>query len=158
MKILALSNRADILYRMSFRIHTVGTVRRDDSGAFLDLDPAYLDALRGLDGFSHVTILYWFDRNDTPEKRRTLLVHPRNDPANPLTGVFATRSPRRPNLLGMDTARLISVKGNRVRIDGTDALDGTPVIDLKPYIPVSDAFPEAAVPEWVPESGDDDDG
>jgi tRNA-Thr(GGU) m(6)t(6)A37 methyltransferase TsaA len=158
MKILALSNRADILYPMSFRIHTVGTVRRDDSGAFLDLDPAYLDALRGLDGFSHVTILYWFDRNDTPEKRRTLLVHPRNDPANPLTGVFATRSPRRPNLLGMDTARLISVEGNRVRIDGTDALDGTPVIDLKPYIPVSDAFPEAAVPEWVPESGDDDDG
>lgn len=157
MKNLALNDRADILYVMSYRIHTVGTVRRDDTGAVLELDPAYLDALRGLDGFSHVTILYWFDRNDTPEKRQTLLVHPRKDPGNPLTGVFATRSPRRPNLLGMDTARLLSVEGNRVRIDRTDALDGTPIIDLKPYIPVSDAFPEAAVPGWVAGTGDEDD-
>ena len=143
---------------MSYRIHTVGTIHRDASGAVLELDPAYVDALRGLDGFSHVVVLYWFHRNDTPEKRQTLLVHPRNDPGNPLTGVFATRSPRRPNLLGMNTARLLSVEGNLVRIDGTDALDGTPLVDLKPYIPVSDAFPEAEVPGWVPNPGDAHDG
>jgi tRNA-Thr(GGU) m(6)t(6)A37 methyltransferase TsaA len=143
---------------MSYRIHAVGTIRRDASGAVLELDPAYLEALRGLDGFSHVVILYWLDRNDTPGQRRALLVHPRNDPGNPLTGVFATRSPRRPNPLGMDTARILSVEGNLVRIDETDALDNTPLIDLKPYIPASDAFPEAEVPEWVPGSGDGEDG
>ncbi|MCF8063516.1 MAG: tRNA (N6-threonylcarbamoyladenosine(37)-N6)-methyltransferase TrmO [Deltaproteobacteria bacterium] len=152
---LALNDRADILYTMSYRIHTVGTIHRDASGAVLELAPAYLDALRGLAGFSHVMVIYWFDRNDTPEQRRTLLVHPRNNPGIPLTGVFATRSPRRPNLLGIDMARLLSVEGNRIRIDATDALDGTPIVDVKPYIPVSDAFPEAKVPEWVHEPGED---
>ncbi len=143
---------------MTYRMKAVGLIRRGRSGPVVEVDPAYSDALKGLEGFSHVLILYWFDRNDTPEKRETLLVHPRKNPALPLTGVFATRSPRRPNLVAINVAKILSVDGRRVCIDKTDAMDGTPVIDLKPYIPGSDAVPDAAVPEWVHRRGGGGDG
>jgi tRNA-Thr(GGU) m(6)t(6)A37 methyltransferase TsaA len=82
-------------------------------------------------------------------KRATLRVHPRGDRSNPLTGVFATRSPRRPNPLALYTSRIHAVRGNRIEIDSVDALDGTPVIDIKPYIPESDSVSGARVPAWV---------
>lgn len=143
---------------MTYRMEAVGFIRRGRSGPVVEVDPAYRDALQGLEGFSHVLVLYWFDRNDTPEKRGTLLVHPRKNHALPLTGVFATRSPRRPNPVAIDVAKILSVDGRRVCIDKTDAMDGTPVIDLKPYIPGSDAVPDAAVPEWVQRTGGGGDG
>ncbi len=142
---------------MTFRMEPVGTIRKTPPGAVVEVHPPFRDALEGLEGFSHLLILYWFDRNDTPEKRATLQVHPKRNPYLPLTGVFATRSPRRPNLVAMDVARVLSVDRDRVLIEDIDALDETPVIDLKPYIPASDAFPDAVVPDWVhkPFGGED---
>ena len=102
-----------------------------------------------MEGFSHLIVMFWFDRNDTPEKRATLRVHPRADKNNPLTGVFATRSPRRPNLIGLSVCKIKAVEEDRIVIDSTDAFDQTPVVDIKPYIPVSDCVPEATVPWWV---------
>ena len=83
-----------------FALHPVGAVEREDGEVRLRIDKEYAKALSGLDGFSHVWVLYWFDRNDTPGRRAILQVHPRGDRRNPLTGVFATRSPVRPNLTG----------------------------------------------------------
>ncbi len=94
-------------------------------------------------------MLYWFHENDRPEERRTLKVHPRRDPANPLTGVFATRAPVRPNLIGLSACRILKVSGNLVEVADLDARDGSPVLDLKPYIPQNDSIPEALYPEWV---------
>jgi len=130
-------------------LRAVGTVAKKDRRNVLDIFPAYHDALLGLEGFSHVVVLYWLDRNDRPEKRRILRVHPRADSRNPLTGVFATRSPVRPNLIAFSVCKIKSVEGGRVFVDRIDAFDGTPIIDLKPYIPSSDCVPTAKVPDWV---------
>ena len=97
-------------------------------------------------------MFYWFHENDTPEERQTLQVHPRRDPANPLTGVFACRAPVRPNLIGFTACRIIKVEGNVVEVADLDARDGSPILDLKPYIPGGDAIPEAVTPEWLKRS------
>ena len=76
-------------------------------------------------------------------------MHPRRDPANPLTGVFACRAPERPNLIGLTACKILKVNGHVVEVAGLDARDGTPIVDLKPYIPKGDAIPEATMPEWV---------
>ncbi len=135
--------------RGPYLIHPVGVVHIDGGEPVLEIDPEHADALTGLADFSHVWVFYWFDRNDTPEKRRVLKVHPRGNAKNPLTGVFATRSPVRPNLIALTLCKVVSVEGNRVRIDKIDALPGSPIVDLKPYIPGIDSKPNATVPAWV---------
>ena len=97
-------------------------------------------------------MLYWFHETDTPEDRATLKVHPRRDPANPLTGVFATRAPVRPNLIGLTACRILKVASNLIEVEGLDAKDGSPIVDLKPYIAKGDSIPEAVTPEWVKKS------
>jgi len=127
----------------------IGQVKKQDDRTWLEIKPEFAPALLGLGEFSHVWVIYWFDGNDTPEARATLQVHPRRDPANPLTGVFACRSPQRPNLIGLTACKILQIKGNRVEVAGLDAWDGTPLVDLKPYIPKGDAIPEATTPDWV---------
>jgi tRNA (adenine37-N6)-methyltransferase len=133
----------------TYSIQPVGKVVKRSGKTMLEIFPAFKDGLLGLDGFSHVQVYYWFDRNDSPDKRATLRVHPRGDKANPLTGVFATRSPVRPNLIGYSVCRIRSVEGNKIIIENIDAFDGSPIIDLKPYMPASDCVPDASVPDWV---------
>ena len=94
----------------------------------------FTDGLLGLDGWSHVNVFWWFHKNDVPQKRGILRVHPRGNKKNPLTGVFATRSPVRPNLIALTVCKVVSVEKNVVTLDKIDAFDGTPVLDLKPVI------------------------
>jgi tRNA-Thr(GGU) m(6)t(6)A37 methyltransferase TsaA len=124
-------------------------LKKQGARAWLEIYPKFAPGLKGLQDFSHLWVFYWFHENDTPEQRRTLQVHPRRNPANPLTGVFACRSPERPNLIGLTACRLIQVQGNVVEVAALDARDGTPILDLKPYIPAADAIPEAATPWWL---------
>lgn len=133
-----------------FGMAPIGTVRKADGHASLVIKPAYRPGLLGLDGFSHVWVLWWFDRNDTPAKRSILQVHPRGNPANPRTGVFATRAPVRPNLIAMTLCRVVSVTNGVVEVDAMDAFDGTPILDLKPYTIGNDA-PEGPLsfPDWL---------
>ena len=133
----------------SFRMQPIGQVKQQGDKLVLEIKPQYAPALKGLEGFSHLWVVYWFHENDTPERRATLQVHPRRDPANPLTGVFACRAPERPNLIGLTAVRLVKITGNVVEVSGLDARDGTPIMDLKPYIPKGDAIPEATTPGWV---------
>jgi len=133
----------------SFQMQPIGQVRKQGDQIYLDLKPHYVPALKGLEGFSHLWVFYWFHENDKPERRATLQVHPRRDPANPLTGVFACRAPERPNLIGLTACRILKITNNVIEVAGLDARDGTPIVDLKPYIPKGDAIPEATTPEWV---------
>jgi tRNA (adenine37-N6)-methyltransferase len=96
-----------------------------------------------------VLVFWWFDKNDTPQKRSRLQVHPRGNKNNPLTGVFACRSPARPNLIGLSLCWILSVKNNVVEIEKIDAFEGTPILDLKPYLPGYDSTPNASVPDWI---------
>ncbi|MEW6659771.1 MAG: tRNA (N6-threonylcarbamoyladenosine(37)-N6)-methyltransferase TrmO [Thermodesulfobacteriota bacterium] len=132
-----------------FHLNLIGTVKHRGKQIYLEILPQYAPALDGLSGFSHVWVFYWFHETDTPEDRATLKVHPRRDPANPLTGVFATRAPVRPNLIGLTACRIVKISGNTVEVEGLDAKDGSPIVDLKPYIPKGDSIPGAVTPDWV---------
>ncbi len=108
------------------------------------------EALDGLDEFSHIIVLYWMHQLPAG-KQLTLKVHPMGKPELPLTGRFATRSPSRPNPVGQATVRLLERRGNILKVKGLDATDGTPVIDIKPYIPRYDSAPDAKAPKWTTE-------
>jgi tRNA-Thr(GGU) m(6)t(6)A37 methyltransferase TsaA len=132
-----------------YTIYPVGVIRKQNNLAWIEIFEPYQDALLGLEGFSHIHVLFWFHENDTPDLRRTLQVHPRKDPANPLTGVFATHSPRRPNLIGLSRCRITAIEGSLIRIDAIDARDDSPVIDLKCFIPDTQPLVDVRVPAWV---------
>ena len=114
-----------------FVVNPIGKVIREDGRTFIVIEPKYRDGLLRLDQCSHVTVVYWFHKNDTPQKRSILQVHPRGNRDNPLTGVFATHSPVRPNLIAISQVKVISVKDNIIEIESIDAFDDSPVIDIK---------------------------
>ena len=115
----------------AFQVFPIGKILKEGGRTFIVLDEKYEQGLLGLDKFSFVTVIYWFDRNDTLKKRSILQVHPRGNKKNPLRGVFATHSPVRPNLIGVSRCNIISVKNNIIEIEDIDAFSGSPVIDLK---------------------------
>jgi tRNA-Thr(GGU) m(6)t(6)A37 methyltransferase TsaA len=98
--------------------------------ATLAFDPAVLDALDGLAPGQRVILLTWLDRAD----RATLRVHPRDDASNPLRGVFGTRSADRPNPIGLHEVEILAIDGARVEVRPLEAVNGTPVLDVKPVL------------------------
>jgi tRNA-Thr(GGU) m(6)t(6)A37 methyltransferase TsaA len=111
--------------------------------------PEFCDALKGIDGFSHITILYWFHLRDNEEERNVLQVIPRRHTEKVKVGVFACRSPSRPNPIGLCVVRLMKIENCVLVVKGLDAFEGSPIIDIKPYIPRADSIPNARVPEWT---------
>jgi tRNA-Thr(GGU) m(6)t(6)A37 methyltransferase TsaA len=99
--------------------------------AWLVFDEAVVDGLSDVEVGDRILVFTWLDR----ASRGVLRVHPRDDPANPETGVFSTRSPDRPNPIGLHPVEVLSVEGTRFRVRDLEALDGTPVIDVKPVLP-----------------------
>lgn len=146
----------------TFTIAPIGQVRGgraqptdDDWGASrcsIELDPATFapDALAGLDGFSHAEVVFLFDRV-TPERIETGARHPRGRADWPLTGIFAQRGKNRPNRLGVTVCRILRVDGTRLDVEGLDAINGSPVIDIKPVM--REFLPREPVtqPDWVSE-------
>lgn len=104
------------------------------------------EALNGIEEFSHLFVIFWMHKIST-EERKTMKVHPRNRRDMPLLGVFATRTPQRPNPIGLTLVRILGVEGNVVTVQGLDAFDGTPILDIKPY-DYWDTAEDARVPEW----------
>jgi tRNA-Thr(GGU) m(6)t(6)A37 methyltransferase TsaA len=111
------------------------------------IDERWVEGLEGLEEFSHVVIIFWLDRpRDTDI---TLKVHPEAKEDMPLVGLFATRTPHRPNPIGMTTVQLLRVEENALHVRGLDAFDGTPVLDIKPYLIRGDLKRGASVPGWL---------
>jgi tRNA-Thr(GGU) m(6)t(6)A37 methyltransferase TsaA len=102
--------------------------------AWLEVDPPFARALAGIRAGDDLLVVTWLDRAD----RSVLETHPRNDPALPLTGVFATRSPHRPNPLGLHRVTVREIAGFRLRIGPIEAIDGTPVVDVKAVLAPGD--------------------
>ena len=138
-----------------FHIFPIGRIKKRDKRVTIEIDPEYENGLMGLDQNSHIIVFSWFHESDTPQKRETLQVHPRRDKANPLTGVFATRSPVRPNPISISACRILSIDGTVIHVDDIDAFDGTPVIDIKPYVPRLDAISDVTMPVWAEEEPHD---
>ncbi len=104
------------------------------------------EALDGIEDFSHLFVIFWM-HEISKEERRTMKVHPRGRMDMPLLGVFATRTPHRPNPIGLTLVELLRVEGNIVTVRGLDAFDGTPVLDIKPF-DHWDRTEDVKVPEW----------
>jgi tRNA-Thr(GGU) m(6)t(6)A37 methyltransferase TsaA len=102
--------------------------------AWLVFEPAVREGLADLEVGTEVLVLTWLDRAD----RDVLAVHPRDDPAVPLRGVFSTRSADRPNPVGLHRVEILQIEGTRVRVRNLEALDGTPIVDVKPVLNVRD--------------------
>ncbi len=115
----------------TYTMQPIGWVRKADGKTTIVVEEKYRPALLRMDKLSEIWVLWWFDRNDTPEKRSILQVHPRGNPDNPITGVFATHSPVRPNLIGMTRCKIIAVRDNVIEIEDIDAFADTPVLDIK---------------------------
>lgn len=115
--------------------------------AEIEIEPAWEEALDGIEGFSHIWILWWLDRFETPPASPR--VHPERREELPAVGLFATRSPHRPCPIAMTAVRLLSRQGRRLLVEGLDAYAETPVLDIKPYLRRGDLIPEASAPAWL---------
>ena len=131
--------------REDYRLHPVGYIRStlralDEAprqgaegapDAWLEIEPAFARALHGIEAGENLIVITWLHRAN----REILEVHPRDDPRNPITGVFATRSQDRPNPLGLHRVAVREIVGTRMRIGPIEAIDGTPVVDIKAVLP-----------------------
>ena len=131
-----------------FEIIPVGVVRKGERGDVLEIFPKFKDAADGLHEGDFIKLILWFHKSDIPEKRRILKVHPHGNPQNPLTGVFATRSPVRPNPLAIYTVRIHRIEESRIYIDPIDADDGTPIADIKIFVESLDCPARRELEEW----------
>lgn len=118
----------------------------EDVVSELVLDASLEEATEGLEEFSHIVVVFWMDQalsgRGVPHK-----VHPRRRPDLPLVGLFATRTPCRPNPVGISVVRLVERRGNVLKVKGLDAINGTPIIDIKSYLPGGDV--DATFAPWV---------
>ena len=105
----------------------------------------YAKGLDGIEDYSHVIIVYWMDR----EAECHLKHHPQGREDIPYVGIFACRCPQRPNKIAISTVELVGRKGNSITVKGLDIVNGTPILDIKPYTPQYDEVKNAKVPDWV---------
>jgi tRNA-Thr(GGU) m(6)t(6)A37 methyltransferase TsaA len=135
-------------------VHSSRNVVEDDDWdsvtAWIEIDSARFspDALAGLDTFSHVEVVYWMNRVESA-KIETGARHPRNNQDWPRVGIFAQRAKNRPNRIGTTICRVQAVEGFTVRVAGLDAVDGTPVLDLKPWVREFGPRGEIQQPPWM---------
>jgi len=133
-------NQAASPITVSKHVHSIGTVRNDIEGSEhpdwsaqesdLVIDPRWTEALEGLEHLDRLVVLWWFHKREGEEV--PFKVHPKKDPERPLTGLFATRAPIRPNLIAMTSVEVLDRHANVVRVRGLDAFNGSPILDLKP--------------------------
>ena len=114
------------------------------------LSDEYTPGLTGLEGFTHIIVVFHMHKADYNENMH-LVRHPQERTDLPMLGIFAQRAKHRPNPIGITAVEVVSVKGNTVKVRGLDAIDGTPVLDIKPYFPAFDSRPDAMTPGWVEE-------
>ena len=133
-----------------FKVNSIGRVCVEDGQFFIEIDKAYRKGLIGLDGFSHLNILFWFDKNDN-EVARSFLEGPQPYKKAPdVMGVFATRAPMRPNPLGLTAVYIQSIDQHQgiIEVPFIDADNNTPILDIKPYTPSLDRIENPEVPDW----------
>jgi len=137
------------------RLRSIGSVKNNVKahrfGGFAEeisevvVDGKFTEALDGIEGYSHVIIVYWMDK----VKEHVIKHRPQGNPDVPIVGIFACRCQGRPNPIAITTVKLLEREGNRIKVKGLDVIDGTPVIDIKPYWPQYDKVENGIIPEWV---------
>ena len=137
----------------------IGTVRNEmkepggrgnlkDIVSEIVLDESLAGSLDSIDTYDYVTVIYYFHKVN-PNEPKPNKVHPHRNLKNKLRGIFATRGPGRPNSMGMAAAKILEVGEHTMKVSGLDAIDGSPIIDLKPYNPKIDTRPSRELPDWT---------
>jgi tRNA-Thr(GGU) m(6)t(6)A37 methyltransferase TsaA len=144
---------------MEFTVKSIGTVRSSvtdktdqqwgDVTSEIHLSPEFIAGVQGLDAFSHILVLFYMHKSAF-SPQHDLVRRPQGRDDMPLIGIFAQRAKHRPNPLGVTVVRLVEIKTQGVLVvKGLDAIDGTPVLDIKPYFPAFDHKHDVVVPAWV---------
>ena len=136
--------------KTGFKLSTIGQVRATEGEFCLELDKAYISALTGLEGFSCLNVLWWANLLDNEEHRAILTCEKPYKNAPATMGIFATRSPLRPNPIGLTTVSVLHIDydNGKIYVPYIDAENGTPILDLKPYHPSTDRVKDVSVPDW----------
>lgn len=140
---------------MEIILKPIGFVRNEEKSHFggwnkivseLVINEEYKDALKGLEDYSHLIVIFWMRNVKTCDLRHV----PQGKKGEvPEVGIFACRCPQRPNPIGITTAKLVGIKDNIITVKGLDVIKDTPILDIKPYTPQYDAAPDAKTPDWV---------
>jgi tRNA-Thr(GGU) m(6)t(6)A37 methyltransferase TsaA len=132
------------------KIKAIGEVQQSEDGFVIKLKNEYKEGLAGLDGYSHLDIVWWADQTDDPEFRNRLIVDKPYKKGPARVGIFSTRSQIRPNPIALTPVYVIKIDHEQgtVYIPYIDAEPGTPVLDIKPYLPSTDIVKNVSVPEW----------
>ena len=131
-------------------IKPIGNICIKDNEISIKIGQEYIKALQALDGFGHINVFWWFSDFDNDKARKTLEVKQPYKNSPKIMGIFATRSPVRPNPIALSTVKVLNIDYNNglIKIPYIDAKDGSPVIDIKPYTPSLDRVENPEVPEW----------
>lgn len=138
---------------MTYQLKAIGKVMNDENGTFIQLESEYILGLQALEGFSHINVLWWFSDCDNDADRNELQTEQPYKGAPEVMGVFATRSPARPNLIALTASEIINIDftNGMIRVTFIDANDNTPVLDIKLYTPSFDRVETPGVPAWCSE-------
>ena len=133
-----------------FSVHSIGEVCINEEETFIKVDKTYIPALQGLEGFSHINVIWYFSGCDDEKSRSVLEMEQPNKGAPDIMGTFATRSPLRPNPIALTTAEIIYIDFDQgiIQVAFIDADNNTPVLDIKPYTPSFDRVESPEVPTW----------
>lgn len=135
---------------MNYKLIPIGKFEVTSNDAFIEIFPEYRKAMEGLEEFSYLQIIWWFDKCDNDDSRIKLIEEKpyKNGPS--VLGTFATRSPERPNPIAVSTVYVLSVdkENGIIQIPYTDAFPGTPILDIKPYMPSVDRVETVQMPKW----------
>lgn len=134
----------------SYQVTPIGKISISGKGTFIEMEPKYIPALQALDGFSHINVIWWFSDFDNEEARNMFETRQPYKTAPAVMGIFATRSPLRPNPIALTAAQIIHIDHEHgvIQVAYMDANNGTPVLDIKPYTPSLDRIETPGVPEW----------
>lgn len=134
----------------AYAVNPIGTIHSSEEGTFLKLEQKFIPALQALDGFSHINILWWFSGFDSAKFRSELETEQPYKKSPQIMGIFATRSPVRPNPIALSTAEIVRIdyKNGIIQIAYIDADDNSPILDIKPYTPSLDRVENPCVPAW----------
>lgn len=133
-----------------FTISAIGYVHQEQGVFSLDIEPAYRSALNGLQGFSHINVFFWAHYLDKPQYRSATEVDQPYQHSPAKLGIFATRSPMRPNPILVTVSPVIhlDIESGKILVAYIDAEEGSPILDVKPYLPCSDRVREVQTPQW----------
>lgn len=131
----------------------IGVVKYTEKGCVIKIDASYIKGLKGLEGFGHVNVLWWFSECDDSKSRSVLELERPYRNAPEIVGVFASRSPQRPNPIALTASEVLDIdyEMGEIHVSFIDAADGSPVLDIKPYIPSFDRIANPKVPQWQSE-------